>query len=559
LATSREALAGEHAFGMPALAIEDGVVIFEDRALVGGAGALAPEDSAITRRIVEQLDGIPLAVELAAAQLSGSSAAQVLAQLESRPERTLQTLLDGIYERSSIDEQTLFRRLAVLRGSYSRAAATAVCSDDRLPADRVSGALDALVSKALAHRDDSGETPRFRSSGAIRDYAAALLRRDDEESAVMLALVRYFGSYARGLAQRKGAMPFERWSKLQLAELDNYCVALRRSFAQRDDGEAAADILRSLGGMLPDLSTRFDLPAELRKALLRDDLSDNVKAVFWMALAELRWLNAPAESLRAAARALDLLRHSGDDTGAAYAAWLLAGAQLREHGRINATMEPILSAALSTARTSGDRHLAVGLLRNLALLQSESARHEEARQALHEAAELADRTNVGSLAALLGSTALEEFRAGNTDGAVGLWRQAASLAEESQPSYAALCFVNIGLGELTRGDLVAARVALRKGLSTLKAVGHKFGIAQSFDHFARLAKQSGDHERAARIAGFSQTSFERGPARPSTEQQLFYKLVDELRSSLGHVAFEREWGRGQWMGLDEAMIEAEAT
>jgi tetratricopeptide (TPR) repeat protein len=198
-------------------------------------------------------------------------------------------------------------------------------------------------------------------------------------------------------------------------------------------------------------------------------------------------------------------------------------------------------------------------MRNLAYLQSDAGRHEQARKTLREAALVADPTDVVMLAALYGNTALEEFRDGKIDTAVAMWRQAAALVEVVRPAYAALCFVNVGLGELKRGDLMAARIALRKGLSTLRATGHSFGIALSFDHFARLAKAGAAYERAARLAGFAQASFGRGVSRPVTEQGLFYELTDELRRELGNVAYEREWNRGQWMTLEEAVSEAQAV
>jgi hypothetical protein len=106
---------------------------------------------------------------------------------------------------------------------------------------------------------------------------------------------------------------------------------------------------------------------------------------------------------------------------------------------------------------------------------------------------------------------------------------------------------------------MAARIALRKGLATLRATGHAFGVALSFDHFAHLAKASGANDRATRLAGFAQASFERGVSRPITEQGLFYKLTDELRRALGNVGYEREWNRGQWMSLEEAVAEAQAV
>jgi tetratricopeptide (TPR) repeat protein len=311
--------------------------------------------------------------------------------------------------------------------------------------------------------------------------------------------------------------------------------------------------------LILDLAPGSEFATDLRRVVRPADLAEAVEAGLQMGLSELRRFRAPAESLRSARRAYELYVSSGDELGAAYALWSAAAAQLRERGRIDAELERPLIDGVAAAKRAGDWHLAVGLMRNVAYVQSDGGRHEDARKTLREAAAVADPTDVVMLAALFGNTALEEFRDGKTEAAIALWRQAAALVEVVRPAYAALCFINVGLGELKRRDLLAARIALRKGLTTLRATGHAFGIALSFDHFARLAAAGSAYERAARLAGFAQAGFERGVSRPVTEQALFYELTDSLRRSLGAAAYEREWNRGQWMSLEEAVSEAQAV
>ncbi|HLX25615.1 MAG TPA: diguanylate cyclase [Candidatus Cybelea sp.] len=549
LATSRKPLRVdlESVYELGSLDVNDSVALFMDRTNV------SPERA---REVAERLGGIPLAIELVAAQASAFTS-DTLGESLTKP-HMLHALLDWSYALLAPQEQSVFRRLAAFSDGWTVPAASAVCGNGEVKGG-VSTVLDSLAAKSLVVRDGDETERRFRFAEGVHEYAAATLLRSDEADVTAFAHVRYFASYARDLLERKGQMPFEKWSKLQVAEFDNYRVALRRALGELEDSEAAAEILKSLSGMLLDFGTRFDFSAELRTTVLKGNVSQSAQATFWMAISELRRLKAAPDSLHAARRALDLYRSSGDDIGTAYAAWLLAGSQLRSHGKIETSLEPILEKSLTTAQATNDRHLTVGLLRNLAYLRSEDARHDEARGALRQAADLADGTDIGLLAALLGSTALEEFRNGNVEAAIGMWRQAASLVEEMRPAYAALCFVYLGLGEITRGDLVAGRVALRKGLQTLKIAGHPFGVALSFDGFAHLAKRAGDSERATRLAGYSQASFERGPSRASTEQRLFYELTEALRRTLGNVAYEREWNRGQWMSLDEASAEADGA
>ena len=85
---------------------------------------------------------------------------------------------------------------------------------------------------------------------------------------------------------------------------------------------------------------------------------------------------------------------------------------------------------------------------------------------------------------------------------------------------------------------------------------HPFGIALSFDYFAELARRNGDPARAARIAGFAQSCFERGPRRESIEQRRFDEIVGDLRKRMGEQQFDDEWSRGRLLTLSEASAEA---
>jgi hypothetical protein len=175
--------------------------------------------------------------------------------------------------------------------------------------------------------------------------------------------------------------------------------------------------------------------------------------------------------------------------------------------------------------------------------------------ALREAAEIVDPTDTVMLTAVLGSSADEELRAGNIDAAIALWSQAAALSEERRPSFAALCFIDIGLGEIVRGDLDAAHAMLVRGLYGAQRARHAFAIARAFDAFARLAKEDGKLERAARIAGFAAAAFGEGPQRTAADQRLFAELVRELRRKLGAGRFESEYARGHCFELEQAVAE----
>ncbi len=497
----------------------------------------------------ERGGGMPLVIELAAA------APERL--LEAAPD--IESMVEWSCYHLPAPHRTIAYRLGIFPGDFAAAAAMSVCAGGDVTAGDVGAAIDVLVQRALAVRTERDGEDRYVLPPAVRQHTRKVLAASGELAAVKQRFVDYFGSLAGRAASRKAEIPYESWLRSQRREFDSYRAALRLAIDDVQNPAAAAHILRSLTGLVLDLAPGSELANDLRRVVRSGDLPDVVEAGLQMGLSELRRYRAPAESLRAARRALQLYATAGDELGTAYALWLAAAAQLRERGGIDAGLERSLIDGVTTAKRARDWHLAVGLMRNLAYVQSDAGRHEEARKTLREAALVADPTDVVMLATLYGSTALEEFRDGKIDTAIAMWRQAAALVDVVRPAYAALCFVNVGLGEVKRGDLMAARIALRKGLGTLRATGHAFGIALSFDHFARLAKAGAAYERAARLAGFAQASFERGVSRPVTEQALFHELTDELRRELGNAAYEREWNRGQWMTLEEAVSEAQAV
>jgi len=547
-------LAEEKTYELDGMSAEDALELFGRRAK-RPAGGSNGESNAAAQRLVDRIGRFPLSLELAAAEMDGQSVDVLLARVPEAA-NDVQAVVAWSVAHLPPQRQAMLHRLGIFPGDFSEASAAAMFASAGVSGDDAGTALAELAVKALVVRSERDGEARYSLPGGVREYAQGVLVTTGEMPHVKREFVDHFGSFADWTVARKTLLPYEAWLSLQLREADNYRAALRWAMDDLDDPSAAAKILRSLTGLLGDLALGGDLRTDLRRIVRQGELSDAVQAALQMALSEMRRSRGPAESLRAAHRAFELFVKTGDETGAAYAVWLIAAAQLREHGSIETDLELPLAEGIACAKRAGDRHLAVGLMRNLAYLQSDGGRHEEARTTLREAAALADGTDVVMLAALYANTALEEFRNGKTDAAIAMWRQAAALVEVVRPSFAALCFANVGLGELKRGNQMAARSALRKGLATLRATGHTFGIAASFDHFARLAKSSFAYERAARLAGFAQASFERGVSRPVTEQGLFDELIEEVRRSLGNASFEREWNRGRWMSLDEATAEA---
>jgi len=543
-------IASESCHRLQGLERPEGAALFRERTLGRFVRESAP-DHEKADKITACLKGIPLSIELVAANAGSSSVDELTSQ-----DRPMEEVLEWSYASLSPDEQIVFRRLAVFAGGWAPEAAAAVCATHPSSGESVRGSLDVLVAKSLVGRTERDGNVRYDLHDAVRPYAAAILRRSGELQSIALAHARYFASCARERLEAKGKIARQDWLRMQRADLQNYWVALRVTLGVSQHDPLAVDILLCLSGLLLETEPFARLDEPIRAALAAEDLPDPTQAALLTALAELVRFKQPADSIHAARRAMQLSYRFGDDLGAARATWLLASAQIRSQSELEASLETLLERAQSSARAWGDRSLCVELLRSLAHVRSETGRYDAARQALREAAETIDPSDTPTLAELLASSAREEFRANSVAEAVRLWRQAASLVEESRPAFAALCRLNSGLGELLLGNAASARALFHEALAALRAAQHSFGTALAFDYFAQLARRDGDPGRAARIAGFAQACFERGPRRGSIEQRLFDELLEDLRRRMGQQRFDDEWSRGRVLSLSDAAGEA---
>ena len=271
LVTSRAALrvSGEHEFAVPPLplpvergtwtfeqiAASDAVRLFVERAEAVQAGfRLTPANAWDAAEICRRLDGLPLAIELAAARVKVFPPRALLARLERRlplltggprdaPAR-LRTMRDAIawsHDLLDADEQRLFRRLAVFVGGFTLDAAIDVAGDGTLPEAAVVEGISSLVDKSLllpaatddAANDDPGE-PRFSMLETVREFALDELARSGEEDAVRRAHAEYFRALAeRAEPELRGAGQVAWIARLE-TELPNLRAVLDWSLAGGD-------------------------------------------------------------------------------------------------------------------------------------------------------------------------------------------------------------------------------------------------------------------------------------------------------------------------------------
>ena len=273
LATSREALGidGERSWLLRGLALEPGqdgvgrreseaVRLFVDRAeSVAKDFRLTDANAPLIRRLCTRLDGLPLAIELAAARVGALGVEQIVSRLDDVFElltkgsrsalprhRTLRATVDWSYQLITPREQELLQSLAVFSGTFTLEAAERVCSDDERGADNVLELVAALVTRSLVTMQEESGSARYSLLEIIRQYAEDLLANDPER---LRTLKRRHANYYASLAIE--ALPLMESDPTPIAvarfanEYDNFRAALHWSFAsgERDLGHRLAGTL----------------------------------------------------------------------------------------------------------------------------------------------------------------------------------------------------------------------------------------------------------------------------------------------------------------------------
>jgi predicted ATPase/DNA-binding SARP family transcriptional activator len=220
----------------------------------------AANAEAVTR-ICRSLDGMPLAIELAAVWLRMLTPSQLAERLDDRfalltggsrtalpRHRTLRAVVDWSWDLLSVPEQVLARRLAVFSGGATLAAAEQVCADDVLPASQVLPALSGLVDKSIiaAAPGQDGSQPRYRMLETVRTYGLERLAAAGEEPAVRAAFTAYFLNLAEVADPELRSACQRHWLRELMGEQDNMHAALRRAIASQD-GDTALRFVRALG------------------------------------------------------------------------------------------------------------------------------------------------------------------------------------------------------------------------------------------------------------------------------------------------------------------------
>jgi predicted ATPase len=479
--------------------------------------ALSSENAATIADLCVQLDGLPLALELAAARIRVLSVKELRARMTSRldvfsaassdaPTRqhTLRATLDWSHALLTPQEQRFFRRLSVFAGGCTLESAEAICNTRRdLDLDVIDG-LGSLVDKSLLTVTTTGEGDRrFGMLNTVRDFATEQLVASGEGDALRDAHAAYCLVMAEEVASTRSPTSFAAWLTLCDNEYDNHRAALAHLVATRKTDWALRlsvalyrywDHREHLGEGRAWLDAALGLPAGEGRTPTRA-LALNYAAAFAEHQGDHQVARARQHEALAVSRAL------GDRRGEAAVLNALAGGK-RFYGEF-AEAVALGNETLAVCRELGDAPAIAAALSNLADALLGLGRTEEAQGLLDQArtifAALGDNTSVawclnhlGDVAAALRDRHLARER----------YREAAQMFERAGNRWG-LARTACDLGHLAcgEGDAAGAATHFADALMTFDQLAHRRGVVSALEGFARLAAEQGDLARALTLAG----------------------------------------------------------
>jgi non-specific serine/threonine protein kinase len=513
----------------------------------------------IVAEICRRLDGIALAIELAAARVNVLSAATLANKLNERflvltggsrtalpRHRTMRALLDWSYDLLEEREQGFFRKLSIFAGGFTLELATSLCAqDEAIAEDEVLDLVASLVDKSLVLSETvADDTMRYGLLESTRQYAFEKLHERGEHEAAarahalaLLALAKHFDSASK-------LIPDRIWAAQVKPEVENWRAALTWAFGSQGDPSIGQQLAGSLSEVwrYEPVEGRHWLDAALRTC---DDATPaRVRAKLQLAEAGVAvLLGQNKAALAAADEALQLYQRADDRQGSAAAQILLGIVHIR--GRRLVEGEGLVRAALAVARAWGAERLIVLGTHTLALARYSDSDLAAARTLYREVLTLyrtAGRDRSAALAAQ--SLAEVEFQAGNIETALQLWREATEVLRANYNWASVPGWLTNGSAYLIAlGRFEEARGYAREAVVLAQEAGFDVQLGWALQHLAAIAAlRAGDNstdrlvdlQRAASVLGFVNARLaERGRLREYTEQQEYDKMLPVLRNELG--------------------------
>jgi predicted ATPase len=498
----------------------EAVRLFEARTRqVSPTFAIEPGNAGAVADLCRRLDGIPLAIELAAARMETLSVPEVLGQLGDRlhllaagrggerRHRTLRAALDWGYQLLDGPQRMLFRRLSVFTGSFELATAEAVCSDAHLGAHVIEGIVFSLVERSLLQLTATAGPTTYRLLEPVRQYAVERLAESGEQEAVAERHATWFLGVARQAEQGERGQDQQGW----LQRLDANRDDLRTAFGwfRGHDGDAALTMGAALSWYWVTRGHFAEGRGWLEGALVNAPTDATGRVRGMIAAARLSFYQGDYEAARRLCEAgLELLR-PGDDADRGWALTVLAWVHGYQGEQVRAVER--FEEAIAATEDELVRAEALVALGELLLQMGDLAR---ARPHLEEVARLGGGPEAPRARALL----------------------------------------MLGLAALLRRDRETAEAELGRSLDAFQRLGNGYGVAGTLDVLAGVAVRNADPVRALRLTGAADALRESTRSRlaPRWQEMVRVTVVEPARAAAGERAVAA-WAVGREMTFDEAV------
>ena len=533
LASSREALkiGGERTYHLPSMSLPDvrrsydseslsqfeSVQLFIDRSLgVNPKFEITNENIPAVAQLCNDLDGIPLAIELAAARMNVLSVEKILERLSDRfklltggkrtslpRQQTLKALIDWSYGLLSEDEKLLFGRLSVFQGGWKLEAAEAVCSLGPVDEFEILDLMSNLIDKSLIKSSDSESEMRYSMLETIRQYSKSVLAGSPEEKVIRQ---RHFEYFSRQVSESEEMLTGSGQREcLQMidADYENIREALR--WAIEEDPVEGLRMAVTLGKYWELRGFFSEGYAYLKKGLSGiEETEPLLKArALYLAGFLLTYLASHHEAEGYLQDALSTFRSLNEKKGEVPCLVMLGNVKLVD-GNLE-TMEELTKEGLNKARQLGDKLLIALCLRYLAAGRMYQGNYEESAEMSEECLAIYREFGDGiQIAKIINNIGAIEYLAANYDKAIETWKECLGLRRELGDRHGiAMSLTNLGSAYSMTKDYDTAERYLHQSIELFKELGDRRIYVNPLNTLGLIANDRGDYLRALRIYGES--------------------------------------------------------
>jgi predicted ATPase/class 3 adenylate cyclase len=588
VASSRERLGvpGELTYRVPSLSMPDrardlpperlsayeAVALFVDRAQSHvPAFAVSRENASALASICLRLDGIPFAIELAAARVRTLTVQQLNERLVERldlltggsrtalpRQQTLRSLIDWSYDLLAAGDRTLLGRCAVFVGGWTLEAATAVCSGDGIEERDVLDLLTSLADKSLVVADEHGGAMRYRMLEMVRQYARDRLSANGEEPRLRDKHSAHFVALAEEASGRlRSADPEASLDRLD-TEHDNLRAALTHAIGSGGDG---TDALRLAGAMWRFWLTRGHLSegrGHLSAVLAADTPAapPGVRARALVGAGILAYEQGDFEAARPLwHEAMTIYERADDQSGVSRAVDALANLAYIQGDY--ETARPLYERSIEIGRRLRNASIIASSLSNLGVLAGAQGDFEAARR-LHEeslamARKLGDRKGIAVSLTNLGSVLAEQ---GNLASAQRLLEDCAAICDQiGDPVGTAAAQLYLGNVAFERGEWKEAIRLHEQCLSTRWQLGDRHGVAESLEALAAVNIPLGRTMTAVTLWGQAERlrADLRSPVPPGERDRYDRAVAGARARAINEAEFDEAWRKGGEMSVADAV------